>query len=291
MKHGDWVSTFVSQALAPGDDLATPALLIARIEYPRLDPRASLELIDAIGEEGRSRVQRLTPGASLEARVTALASFLFDELGFTGNDLEYNDPRSSCLNEVLERRMGLPITLSMLFLEVARRANIPALGVGFPGHFLVRVPATGDVLDLDQDLIVDPFNRGALLSPLDCLALLRRHGGDDARFEPSMLAAATKVQILERMLINLKRLYVRFRSYPQARRVTDLLIALDPNAADELRDRGLMASRLGDPSAAIADLERYLGLVPKTDDEEQQREMERIWEHIKTLRKQLAALN
>jgi len=231
------------------------------------------------------------------AKVIALNGYLFDELRFAGNEANYEDPRNSFLNEVIDRRTGIPITLSLLYMEVARRAGLPVEGINVPGHFLLRCRARQGVR-YAEDLIIDPFHGGALLSR-DLLA--RQAGGrhqepdedeDPARFEPRLLPPATKPQILSRMLLNLKRVYVRMLSFPQARDVTDLLIAIDPSAIDELRDRGLLAYHLKDFSAALRDLQAYLKLIPAgTQGDEEGEDRERIWEHVKSLRKRVASLN
>jgi regulator of sirC expression with transglutaminase-like and TPR domain len=224
----------------------------------------------------------------------ALNQYLFGEMRFVGNELNYEDPRNSCLNEVIDRRTGIPITLALLYIEIARRAGVPVEGVNFPGHFLLRCRARrGMPYD---DLIIDAFHGGALLSR----DLLRRqaaaHGDDEDdegdHFESRLLPHATKPQILARMLLNLKRVYVRMHSFPQARDVTELLLAADPSAINELRDRGLLAYHLKDFSAALRDLQTYLQLSSAARlDEEEREEHAQIWEHVKTLRRRVASLN
>src|SRR5262249_52270417 len=158
-------------------------------------------------------------------------------------------------------------------IEVARRAGVRAEGINFPGHFLVRCPvastrlaARSDASILNpQDLIVDAHHGGALLSEEACRTLLRRHAGPEADVEPRIFARAGKPQILARMLLNLKRLYVRMHSFPQARDVTELMLAIDPSAANELRDRGLLAYHLNDFSSALRDLQAYLQLSAGAD--------------------------
>jgi regulator of sirC expression with transglutaminase-like and TPR domain len=268
---------------SPGDALAPAAMAIARLEYPRLEPAPYLERIEALGREAARRVSRGGPGATLEARVAAVSRFLYDEQGFSGNREHYDDPRNSFLNEVLDRRTGIPITLALVYIEVARRADVPVEGVNFPGHFLVRA---------SDEIIIDPFHSGALVAEHDCRVLLREHLGDDAAFDRSLLHPATRRQIITRMLVNLKRSYVRLRSMPQARLVADLLVTLDPSALDELRDRGLLAYHMDDFSAALRDLETYLRLTPKIEaDEEAKQEYEQIWEHVKNLRRRVASFN
>ena len=277
----------------PGPDLAAPAFLIARLEFPKLDPGPYLDRLDEMGETAMQRIAS-DPGhdALLAARVDSLNRYLFNELGFVGNREHYEDPRNSCLNEVLDRRTGIPITLALIYIEVARRAGLRAEGVNFPGHFLVRALDDLHTDDPGDGLIVDPFHAGAILNENDCRRMLSRHAGDDAAWEPALLARATRRQILVRMLLNLKRLYVRWRSFPQARAVADLLLTLSPSAVTELRDRGLLAYHMNDFPAALRDLERYLSIARIGDvDEEQRKDHAQVWEHVKALRRRVASLN
>jgi len=278
---------------APGTSLAPAALVIARVEYPRLDPEPYLTRLDAMGEAARRGIEghiEATGDHSTLARITALNEFLFDEMHFVGNREQYEDPRNSCLNEVLDRRTGLPITLSVVYLEVARRAGLQMEGVNFPGHFLVRCP---DVTSpIGGELIIDPFHAGVLLSEHKCRVLLQKHVGSEVAFSTALLAPATRTQIVVRMLLNLKKLYVHMRSFPQARLVTEMLLATTPSALSELRDRGLLAYHLNDVTGALRDLQTYLKLSSMSEmDKETRDEHEQIWEHVKTLRRRVAALN
>ncbi len=283
------VRAFGQAALSPDPDLAIAALMIARVEYPALDAGPYLDRLDAIGHEARRRLSRLE--SDHYAQVMALNEYLFGELRFVGNSSHYEDPRNSCLNEVLDRRTGIPITLALVYLEIARRAGLHVVGINFPGHFLLRCPARRDA-PLTDDLIIDAFHGGALLSEDACKTLLQRHSGDGAVFDRQLMMRATKPQILVRMLLNLKRLYVNMYSFPQARDITELLLALDPTAAEELRDRGLIAYHLRDYGAALRDLQRYLQMSGrKTVDDEDRDEYATIWEHVKTLRRRVASLN
>ncbi len=295
------VRSFTSAALSPDPDLAIAALMIARVEYPKLDAGPYLDQLDALGHEARRRVAAapIVPGETPRrvdpdryARVLALNEYLFKELRFVGNEVQYEDPRNSFLNEVLDRRTGIPITLALLYMEVARRAGLRVEGINFPGHFLLRCP-TRRGLPYSEDLIIDAFHGGALLSEDACRELLRRHAGEDAVYESHLAGHATKPQILARMLLNLKRVYVRMLSFPQARDITELLLAVDPSAINELRDRGLLAYHLKDFPAALRDLQRYLQLSSKTGalDEEEREAHEQIWEHVKALRRRVASLN
>jgi regulator of sirC expression with transglutaminase-like and TPR domain len=300
------VHAFAQAALSPDPDLAVAALMIARIEYPSLDAGPYLDQLDAIGREASRRVAMAAASGAAPpkvdpdryAKVMALNDYLFGEMRFVGNELQYEDPRNSCLNQVLDRRTGIPITLALLYMEVARRAGVPVEGVNFPGHFLLRCPARRG-LRYSEDLIIDAFHGGALLSR----DLLRRRAGaardedageeyDSGVFESRLLPHATKPQILARMLLNLKGIYVRMLSFPQARDIASLLVAVDPSATNELRDRGLLAYHLKDFSGALRDLQAYLRLTSSAKvDAEQREEHEQIWEHVKTLRKRMASLN
>ena len=287
----DLLEEFTDAATSPGPELARPALLIARFAYPHLDPLLCLTRLDELGRMAAERLADTTMPGAPDSAMHTLSQFLFEDQGFTGNTDDYDDLRNSFLNQVLERRTGIPITLAVVYIEVARRAGIQVEGVNFPGHFLLRFPF-GPRSDYDAAVFVDPFHGGSVLSETDCRSLLRRHAGDTVEFSPTLLAPATKQQILARMLRNLKRLYVRQRSFSQGRAITDLLLVLDPLALDELRDRGLLSFHLDDYAAATNDLERYLAFSSHDDeDEERNKEREEIWSHLKALRRRMANLN
>ena len=283
---------------SPGGELAPAALAIGRIEYPALDPRPYIDALDEMGGKAAERLggRPITSSDSIQT----LNEYLYDEEGFCGNRDAYDDPRNSYLNEVVDRRTGIPISLAVVYLEIARRAGITVSGVNFPGHFLLRAPQG---VAGDDDLIIDRFHGGALLSEFDCRQLLRSHLGDEAAFDPSLLAPATRHDIVVRMLVNLKRLYVRMRSFPQARFVSTLLLAADPSAIGELRDRGLLAYHLEDFASALRDLEEYLRLSPHdsegeieatdadADAEDASDEPARLLDHVKALRRRVASFN
>ena len=287
----DVVQRFTDAAASPDPDLAAPALLIARLGYPRLDPTPYLARLEAMGGAAADRLAAVTR-ADPRGPIDALNRFLFEDQGFSGNTGDYDDPRNSFLNQVLDRRTGIPITLAVVYIEVARRAGIRVDGVNFPGHFLLRFPFGPDD-DARSAVFVDPFHRGSILSEGDCRSLLRRHAGDSVEFDSRLLAPATKQQILVRMLGNLKRLYVRMRSFPQGLAITDLLLAIDPSALHELRDRGLLSYHVNDYAAALRDLEAYLRYTSHgaDDDAERQEERKEIWGHVKALRRRMASLN
>jgi regulator of sirC expression with transglutaminase-like and TPR domain len=233
-------------------DLAEAALLIAAEAYPDLDVDAYLLRLQNLAEEARPLVGA---ARSDDEGIARLNDFLFVLQGFTGNRDRYYDRRNSFLNEVLERRTGIPITLSLVYTEVGRRLGLPVHGVGFPGHFLVR--CAGD----EQDIIVDPFS-GAVLSRADCEERLRTAMGADARLEPHHLRAARPKEILVRMLNNLKFIELREKEFNAALACSQRILLLDPTNHHELRDRGLLYAQLDCYTAARADLERFLELEP-----------------------------
>ena len=278
---------------APGTGLAMAALVIARIEYPRLEVEPYLARLDGMGDAARRSIEHhidQTGDSSTLSCIKGFNAYLFDEQRFVGNRDRYEDPRNSCLNEVLDRRTGIPITLSLVYMEVGRRAGLHVDGVNFPGHFLVRCPEVKS--RGSGGIILDPFHGGALLSEHDCRLLLQKHVGPEVAFNRSLLASATRTQVIVRMLLNLKRIYVHMRSFPQARDVTELLLAVTPSALSELRDRGLLAYHLNDVNGALRDLQSYLKLAGMSElDQDAREEHQQIWEHVKTLRRRVAALN
>jgi regulator of sirC expression with transglutaminase-like and TPR domain len=237
-------------------DLLTGALLIARDAHPALDLDEQSRRLDALAEPlVRRGVAALSP--ALQAR--ALADHLCVHSGFRGNREDYYDPRNSYLSDVLERKVGIPISLSILYVEVARRAGVNARGVGFPGHFLVRIDQGGEAV------FVDPYAGGSTLGDRELRELLQRTGGKLA-LRQEMLAATPVRHILARMLMNLRGIYAERAAYPSLLLVLDRLIDLLPDATDELRDRGYLCAKLGAPEAAIADLNGYLNAYPNAGD-------------------------
>ena len=253
-------------ALAAGErtDLARAALAIARIAYPDLDPAPYLRQLDDLAAAVRPR---LYPQASPEAAVAELAGYLFDECGFRGNQEEYYDPRNSYLNDVLERRTGIPITLSLVLIETGVRLGLGIEGVGFPGHFLVRVAGSRG------PLLLDPFYGGRPIGERELLARYRTFVGSDApALPPDALATTGTPAILTRMLRNLLRAYLDQTDHAHALAAADLLLVLVPDSADEVRVRGLLYEHLECFGAALGDFRRYLELAPEAPDAERIRE-------------------
>lgn len=232
-------------------DLA--ALELSAIEFPGLDLEASLFRLDNIAEQLRSQI---TPQSSGLEFIHATNELLFENLQFHGNEGDYYDPRNSCLNAVLSRRLGIPISLSIVYMEVARRLHRSVSGVALPGHFIVLYQ------DENSRYWIDPFHHGRILSFEDCCVLANETAGIDVHKEPEALAPVGKQQILLRMLGNLKAIYLRGRALDKARQVLDLLILSKPEFAEEYRHRGLIHLQQLNHRAAKADLEMYLHLEP-----------------------------
>ncbi len=225
------------------------ALALAAEEYPGLDPAGYLLRLDELAD----LVLRRTPSPIRSATLLrSLRDVLFVEEGYKGNEKSYYDPRNSYLNEVLDRRLGIPISLSLLFMEVARRVGLPLEGVGFPGHFLVKLRP-----ELGPEVFIDPYNGGELLSAEECVARFKNvaHGRE---FDERYLQGVAPRQILGRMLHNLKRIYVEQGDDVRAFWVIDRLLLLKPDDIDEVRDRGVVEARLGLKPAAARDLAGYL---------------------------------
>lgn len=266
-------------------DLARAALVIAKLEYPRLTPEPSLERLQELGGQAAHAAKQISGAPSRDVLAT-ISRELFTRNRFAGNRTHYDDFRNSLLNVVLQRGLGIPITLALVYMEVARRANVDVQGVGFPGHFLLRGPDEGADA---RPLILDPFDAGRELGELDCRALLARTQGEDAVYSSHLLRPCTPRQMLARMLNNLKRTYVELRSFPQAYAATNLILTVDPTLLTELRDRGLLAYHLDDHVSAVADLEDYVRLNTWREEDEQERK--EIWDHVKTLRRRVATRN
>ena len=211
------------------------ALLIGAWEYPERDLEEYRDALDAIAARVAPEVARAGSGI---ARANAISDHLFDRLGYTGNHDDYYDPRNSFLCEVIDRRMGIPISLSVLYLEVARRVGVLAQGVNFPGHFIVRVAIE------DAWLFLDPFARGKVLTPADLEALLRKTTTPTAVLEPSVIAAASKRQIVARMLVNLAGIYGRNGDLPRSLDVLERLAVLEPSNPRIARDLASLRERV-----------------------------------------------
>jgi regulator of sirC expression with transglutaminase-like and TPR domain len=250
-------------------DLAEAALLIAQEEQPSLDVSAYLHRLDELASTVRARLSESPSPADI---VLQLNIQLFREEGFRGNTSAYYDPANSFLNEVLDRKTGIPITLSVVYIEVGRRLGLPLVGVGFPGHFLVKY--TGP----EGDVVLDPFLGGITLDHQQLAHKIQTMYGEQNPLLaqiPQLLAPASKKEILLRMLRNLKGVYLQKNDFPRTLSVIERILLIAPDVPAEIRDRGSVHQRLGHLQAALHDFQRYLALAPRAEDAEAVRVMVR----------------
>jgi regulator of sirC expression with transglutaminase-like and TPR domain len=278
-----------SQAVRRRDcdiSLVEAALLIAAGQGSDTQIEVCLARISALAHRVLTLLKRdgiTDPQVAPLQAVRMINRVLFEEEGFTGNQSDYYNLANSCIDRVLERRMGIPITLSIVYMEVAKQVGLPLEGIGLPGHFVVgyrphsdlRIPA----------LIIDPFNKGQLLTLEDCAARVHAAYGSDARFTYDWLEPVSRRQVIARMLGNIKRIHMSAGRYAEALRVTDMLLAVEPDAIWELKDRGLLYFRTGSFVLALADLRRYLKYAPESD------ETELIQYHVELIRRLISSTN
>lgn len=256
-------------------DLAEAALLIATEEYTRLNIEDYVDKLDRFGDIARERAE----GASGATEViSAINSTLFDELGFHGNRDSYFDPRNSFLNQVIDRRIGIPITVTVVYMEVARRIGFQVRGVGLPYHFIAKHESeTGDIF-------IDPFNEGRVLDAAGCAELLSEITGGQEELRPEHLESVSNKRILARILLNLLGIY-KAGDPRRALATIERLLLINPNYAPHVRLRGTLLASVGDETGAIAELERYLMLVPDAED------FDAIKEQIRSIHLNRARLN
>jgi regulator of sirC expression with transglutaminase-like and TPR domain len=260
----------------PAFDLARAALLVAAESDPNVDVDGTIHTLDSWAEQLRSQLQ---PGWNNLQKLARLRSFLFEELGFKGDHQDYYSPRNSLLHDVMERRCGIPLTLSIIFMELGWRVGMPFEGVGFPGHFLVRL--TGE----PRDLLLDPYQHGTSVHEEDCRRMIRDVSGGKLELRDEFLHSVTKHDMIARLLMNLKGAYLRVNDDEKALAAVDRLLLLHPEDAEEVRDRGLLLYRLRRWNAALESLNAYVEARPKASDRES------VEIHVRGLRRLLASLN
>ncbi len=241
-------------------DLAEVALHLARDEYPDLDVEAYLSQLAAMAHEA----QRYLTG-DLDARVDGLCRYLFHDMGFRGNVQAYYDPRNSYLNDVLERRTGIPITLSVIVMSVGSRSGMEIAGVGLPGHFIVKV------VERRREILIDPFHGGRRLTPPQCENLVEQATGQQFRITPAKLDATPHGFIVQRLLANLKKVYLDAKNLPKAIRIIERLLQLRPDDKGERRDLGICLVKAGRFGPAIDHLSAYLASGSANGDDQVRR--------------------
>ncbi|MCC0175429.1 transglutaminase family protein [Waterburya agarophytonicola K14] len=240
-------------------DLAKASLCYAQAEYPDLDLQKYLSFLDAIASE----VQSQLAGETYPLKVIKTINFeLFDGLGFQGNLRRYYEAENSFLNRVIERRVGIPITLSVIYLAVAQRINFPMVGIGMPGHFLIR-PDFEEV-----GIFVDAFSQGEILFEQDCQRKLSKIYQQPVQLKQNWLVPVSNKQILARMLNNLKFIYLHQRQVNKALAIMSGIIKMFPDNSEEIRDRGLLYYQTNRWQEALIDLEYFLKIAPDSDDAE-----------------------
>ncbi|QDU22881.1 SirB1 family protein [Urbifossiella limnaea] len=239
-------------------DLAELALHLARDEYPDLDPAVYLARLDDLADR---LAQRLT--GRLTADAAELTHLLFADEEFAGNQADYYDPRNSYLNDVLDRKLGLPITLSLVAAAVGTRAGLTVEGVGLPGHFVAKV-----VGEDGAAVFFDPFHAGRFLDAADCAKLVEEATGRPFELTPDAMAAAPNAAVAVRLLTNLKSVYLKTADFARAARTTERLVSLLPKDADQRRDLGVCLIHAGRPGRAVPHLRAYLAAAPGASDVE-----------------------
>jgi regulator of sirC expression with transglutaminase-like and TPR domain len=273
---------FAEEVAKPDESirLEYAALLIAAedLAHKRVDVQRYISRLEGWAAAAREHIAQ----SPRESAPEAFNHFIFEELGMVGNQQDYYDPRNSYLNEVIDRGRGIPITLSIIYMEIGRRVGLDIEGVGMPGHFIVRVREPD--VDSEDSMLVDPFH-GRTLNLDDCQARLDEAYGGQVALAPEHLRAARKREILVRLLTNLKAIYARADLYRRALAAVERILILTPQAMDEHRDRGALLAQLDQLPEAINETEAYLQLAPRAPDTDQVREQ------LKALQRRQAAKN
>jgi len=254
-KFDPFIAEWISFSKNLNYNLIEKCLKLAQIiEYPELNVSKYIEKINEMGNSLKIKIGEVKNPTYL---ISILNEYLFDELGFHGAEEDYYDPVNSFLNVVLDKKTGIPITLSILYSEVAKHIGLDLRIVGFPGHVIVKYK---------KEMILDPFYRGRLLTIEDLEKILNRNFGEDVEFVPEYLNSATAEQLLTRLLRNLKNAYTQSYAYDNAMKCTDMILGMRPESPEEIRDKGILEERLLRYDKALPLLNKYLELEPEADD-------------------------
>ncbi len=257
--------------------LAPAALTIARTEYPHLAFDSYLRRLDEMSRAVQARLPRL---ADPRQTITALNHVLFQQEEFRGNRDDYYDPRNSFLNDVLDRKLGIPITLALVYMEVARRIGFPLFGVGMPGHFLLKH------YDVEgRETLIDVFANGAVVTPRECQSRLDEIYSGQLTLQPEFLLSVSRRQMLTRILNNLRNVYLGARNFRKALEMVDLICAIYPRSPADVKQRAMLRYSLGQMRGAAEDLEEYLKMSPEASDADEVRHT------ALSIRRTLARLN
>lgn len=254
-KFDPFVSEWVSFSKNSKHNLIEKSLKLAQIlEYPDLNIPKYIEKINEIGNSLKLKIKYVKNSTYL---ISMLNEHVFEKYGFQGDDEDYYDPRNNFLNAVIDKKTGIPITLSIIYSEVAKYIDLDLRIVGFPGHVVVKY---------EEEMIIDPFYSGRLLTINDLEEILYRNFGDGVEFIPEYLNTATTDQILTRLLRNLKNAYTQSYAYDKAMRCTDMILGIRPESPEEIRDKGILEGRLLHYNEALPLLNKYLELEPEAED-------------------------
>jgi regulator of sirC expression with transglutaminase-like and TPR domain len=246
-------------------DLLRGALLIAETDYPQLRAELYVRKIEELAVRAKSR---LADGCDPSESIQVLNQILFDEEGLRGNNEEYYDPRNSFLNDVLDRKLGIPITLAVIYMEVARRIGFPLFGVGMPGHFLLKH------YDVDgRQTLIDCFESGKILSATDCQHRLDEIYSGQLALQPNFLGAVPRRQILMRILNNLRSIYLTRRNFRKAVQIVDLILAIYPRSPEDVKQRAVLLYEIGQTGRALEDFDLYLKMSPEASDADEIRQV------------------
>jgi regulator of sirC expression with transglutaminase-like and TPR domain len=258
-------------------DLLRAALTFARIEEPQLDIEAYVRRVEELAQRVRDTIQDLDDPGEI---IAALNEVLFKEEMFRGNTVDYYSPRNSFLHDVLDRRLGIPITLALVYMEVARRVGFPLFGVGMPGHFLLKH------YDVDgRAILIDAFDRGSIVTEEDCRQKLDDIYSGQLALQPEFLLPVTRRQMLTRMLNNLRSIYLSQRDFRRAVQVVDLILVIYPRSPEDVKQRAVLRYNLNDYRGALNDFEEYVKMSPDASDAEE------IRQTALSLRRSMALMN
>jgi regulator of sirC expression with transglutaminase-like and TPR domain len=257
--------------------LARAALTIARTEYPDLSLEQYVRRLDQLSRAVKTRLPEI---ADCSETIAALNQVLFVEQGFRGNGENYYDPRNSFLNDVLDRKLGIPITLALVYMAVAGRIGFPLFGVGMPGHFLLKH------YDVEgRETLIDPYSNGAVVTPRECQNRLDEIYSGQVLLQPEFLLSVSRRQMLTRMLNNLKNIYMAARNFRKALQVVDLICAIYPRSPGDVKQRALLRYSVGQMRGAAEDFEEYVKMSPEASDSDE------IRHTALSIRRSLATLN
>ncbi len=254
-----WYVSRIPDSEITTTQLVEASLAISWEEYPHIDLSSYRDTLDGMASDLRQRIQGINYPLKV---ISEINRYLFEEQNFCGNEHNYYDPRNSFLTDVISRRLGIPLTLSIVYMAIGDRIGFPLEGVSLPGNFILRPQRS------DLEVFIDPFAKGEIMFKEDCAAKLVQIYGPQADLKPEYLETVGVRRILERMLMNLKLIYLNQKKFHKALSTIEKILMLWPNSSTQIRDHGLLCYQLERYVEARSDLETYLDLSPYADDAE-----------------------